>query len=1340
MPGLPVVRLCVVAAVMAACLVHGAATADEARTMSVRLTWGGGQPRGWTGRIALVTDRDGVAEAAVAPVWRTLCLEPDAAAFVHEQGAELRIHQPRPIGLDGVEIDVADPRGVRLRVEIGPLRGGQPPVTIDTLLSDILVGPVVRPLDDEGNRLTVKMAPGEPLRVALAPVAGDVSGQPPGGRSVPRPGEQVRCTVDPFLPVTRDSTAVVELRMRLLGGGGTDELAAQTTTLVPRVSSPVDGVAADRWVWFEPVVFDVALPNEEGVYEVVLDAVERGGLRWARAVSQRTIQLPAVGTAPPADGADATWEVIHELDPGSPKLHERLRRLPAVGLGDVPLPSMSLPAMPLPSFTRPNLPLPRLPSVPTLPVVGALPSSLSSISSMVPRLGGLLATGHSRVEPHPLGPMLRLPPAPTATAPTWEGIVVAGVTPGSPHLVEIEYPADQDAALAVTVLEPDAADATVVQRYTGGIEVRRPMFETGGAALDTHRFVFWPTTRHPLLVIANADLRRAALLGKVRVLGGPSRLPAATTADGRGIHAFLPSPALTGFGAAQRKESDGGRASPDWNTHLTAIDRSAQMLRGRAAAGALVTVFTRGAALWPSPHTRAAALWDPGRAGDEGLDATAKDILEVLCRVYDRAGLRLVPAVSFDAPLPALEAILGQGGDEATGIVCVGGDGRPPREGRGSHYNVLDPRVQQAVEDVVGDLAARLTDQSAVDGAAVLMPADGWLHLPGVAWGLDDATFGRFLGTVAAAPPSASSADLAALSTLSPRDGARFALRARLVQGPLREAWLAWRADEVARFHARLAARVVGDARAGTAGGRRLWVVPTTLLTDGDPAERFRPTLEPDAGEDPFLPLGLDPARLTADPRVVFVAPHVSRGGGLRGREAVDAANRAAARSSAAAARRGVVVIGRSQPLPLAAVVPHGPFGSATARADWRTQVVVAGAERGRPLAEALAVADAERVFDTSLSWTAAEPGATVLPEWAAVPNVSLETVPVEGGPLVVRRGVVDEATWVQVIHPVPVAGRVVLDVAAPRQGGAFGVAPQPSGAVTIDVEAWDVRAVRLDGAVAVTAARIEYPDTIERQVEARMTRLRRLRAALETPAPVAVLDNPGFELGGGPGASPAAVVTGWELVEPRRGTLAVVPGIAAAGSRAVAFGSRHGLSTLRSNPFNPPQSGRISIAAWLRIREGDPQPPLRLALEGVRDNQEYYRFAAVGGLAGGRPLSGAWSQFVLQVDDLPDAGLDSLRVRFDLLGPGTVEIDEVRVFDLAFDERQREQLTAMVSSLDRLLDEGNLGGCLAGLDTHWPRFLEAHVPDGEPRAAAAPESPKRGRAGVMDRVRRLWQ
>ena len=47
-------------------------------------------------------------------------------------------------------------------------------------------------------------------------------------------------------------------------------------------------------------------------------------------------------------------------------------------------------------------------------------------------------------------------------------------------------------------------------------------------------------------------------------------------------------------------------------------------------------------------------------------------------------------------------------------------------------------------------------------------------------------------------------------------------------------------------------------------------------------------------------------------------------------------------------------------------------------------------------------------------------------------------------------------------------------------------------------------------------------------------------------------------------------------------------------------------------------------------------QPPLRIAIEGLQDDREYYRFAAVGGLTGGRPLTGEWSQFVLQIDDLP--------------------------------------------------------------------------------------------------------
>lgn len=238
---------------------------------------------------------------------------------------------------------------------------------------------------------------------------------------------------------------------------------------------------------------------------------------------------------------------------------------------------------------------------------------------------------------------------------------------------------------------------------------------------------------------------------------------------------------------------------------------------------------------------------------------------------------------------------------------------------------------------------------------------------------------------------------------------------------------------------------------------------------------------------------------------------------------------------------------------------------------------------------------------------------------------------------------------------------------------------------------------------------------------------------------PIAVLDNPNFEL-----PQLGGVVPGWELLEPKRGSLALVTGRPDDGGRGARFASANGLATLRSNPFPPPATGRISIALWVRIAAGDQQPPLRIAIEGVEDDREFYRFAPVGRGAGAMPVSGEWSQFVLQIDDLPTRGIESLRVRLDLLGPGGIEIDDVRVFDLAFDESQRVQLTKQLAIAEERLAAGDLGGCLIQLDGYWPRFLAERVSDEPPLSAAepagGPKASQPSRTGVMDRVRRWWQ
>ncbi|MFM7107572.1 MAG: hypothetical protein ACKOZU_03065 [Planctomycetaceae bacterium] len=1265
---------------------------SEPRPVAVRVQWGGGRPRAWAGTVTVVADRDA---AVREPDWRTLCTEPDAAAMVHADGGSLVVHQPRPVAADGIEITVPDTRGWRIVAALGP--AGEPAAaTIDAAVADLLVQEATQPLDADGNRLAVRTAPGEALRATIE------TGDGRYGAAACRPGERVRIVVEPLLPARGDGAAGVELRLRLKSRADGAEVVSQAAPLAPLPlpgDAPPDVAGGRRPIRFEPVRFEFPLPSREGAWTAELEALEGSGLGWSRAVASRSLDLVTIaGTRPARDAAE--WRVVHELDPGSPRLHERLRRLPGVGL-----PSVSLPQVPLPSLSRPALPRLSLPQVPPL-------------SAMVPRLSGLLAAGHSRVEPHALGPMLRLPPAEADDAPAWEGIVIAGAEPGVPHVVEVEYPTDQDATVALVVLELDASGRRVESRHAGGFAVGREA-EAGPGRLGVHRFAFWPTTRHPVVLLANQSLSAPALVGHVRILAGPARLPAAAAATGRQVLAFLGDAGLGDFGA-----------SGDWPSRVAAVTRSAESLVAQGASGALLVVHADGAATWPSRCTLGAPRWTGDVAAAGGA---SPDLLAVACRAYEREGLRLLPAVACDAPLAALEAQLARGGPAAAGIACVGRDGRPRRIGplACTHYNVLDPRVQHAVEELVREVAGRLRGAEAVDGVALLLPHDGWLHLPGVAWGLDDATFARFRASAGVEEPAAGES--------------RFAARADLVEGPLRQRWLEWRAAEVARFHARLA-----DVLAEHDGRWSLHVAPTTLLVDGPLAERVRPTLGPAPDADAVLrEAGLDAVRSTAHRRVVFVSPHVHGGATLAAHGRLAAGNAAAARGLAAAARRGVLVLEEPRNLDVRTMVPHGPFGSAQAGGPCRVRTPATGAEAGRPLAEAFAASDAEVVFDARIGLTlpVARPADRAAVQ--AVTDAPLAQVPGLPAPLVVRAARGDGATWLHVVNAAGIAARATVTLsgrpaAVMDAASGVGVASQ-GGEVRVDLPAWGMRALRVDGDATVAGARLEYDAELAARIAARVADLGRRRGSLDQPPALDVLDNPGFELGSTPAdrRSPQGSPSGWEVVESRRGGLALVAG--RDGGRAAAFTSANGLSTLRSNPFSPPASGRASVSAWIRVRAGDPQPPLRMALEWVRDDREYYRFAALGGLAGGRPLTGEWQQFVLLVDDLPDAGLESLRVRFDLLGPGTVEIDDVQVFDLVFTEPERELLARRIGDLEAAVAAGDVGRCAAALDGYWPRFLEARVPvpmeRTPPPAAAAPPAVKPAeRTGVLDRVWRMWQ
>ncbi len=1307
-----------------------AVCAQESRPVSIRVRWGGGTPQAWAGRInVLATDGGGPPRSE----WRTLSTQRDAAASTVGLAQGILVNQPRPIANDGVEVTIHEWQRARLVVTLGPSAAGKPAVTSDLLIADLLAAPWQRPLDGEGNRLTIEQATGDALRVTLAEPE-SVAGR--AIQSTWRPGERVRLQVAPLL-LMKPGGSDVELRVRLSPARLDTAVDSRVIPLAAaRPSDPTAAPGNEVPTAFTPVDVDLTLPGDEGVYDIVLDAVERRGLRWNRQLATSRVQIVALATDAPSRPEDEPWKVIYDLDPGSPRLHERLRRLPARGLQAVPRPTVAFPAMPLPTFSRPSLTMPRMPEVP-------LPSmSLPDVSSLVPRLGGLLASGHSAVAPHPLGPMLRLPPAASIATPAWEGIVIATPRAGVPHIVEIEYPTDQQATVAACVLEADPAGGNVEIRHAGGFEVSATPHD-GPAKLATHRFVFWPTTRQPLLVISNPVTRGPALVGHVRVLAGPARLPKGDRKvrtqgprELRQTFAWLPLADITqAYGGPPRPEPGAGRMTADWVSHLTAIRHSADAIAAQGLAGGVVTVYAHGAAAWPSPTTRSPPRWATAEAAD-GLD---QDLLMVTAQTYAREGLAIVPALCFDGPIPSLESLRAE--HDAAGIACVGTDGRPRKIAAGIHYNILDPRVQRAVEEITTEAADRLRGQSGVAGIAILLPDDGWLHLPGTAWGLDDVTFGRFLAAIGGSPAEGG-------------DG-RFAARGKLVTGSLRNEWLAWRSGELAAFYSRLTAMV------GERVGCKLFVVPTTILTHGDVASRFRPTAAPIADQaDLMRELGLVPS-LPVGHRagaMVFVPAHLAAAGlTVADRSTVATANTcgASAASAGGVIPRATAITIRPLELNLADVLPHGPFPAATFAVPCQAWIAPVSSSGDACLARALMTADAEVLFDMRASAASPSEG-TASRGLEALPAISLKRLATLPASLMVRTGSLDGITWVQLVNAGPAPVEAVLGIG----GSAVAVVDATSGAAcvlaggraSVSLAAWDIRSLAIDGGGKVDSVAAVYAPTVRTAIAASIERLRQRLGVLVNPDPLDVLDNPGFELGlaeaTAPSVSPA--VTGWELLEPRRGGLELVPGRAGpdGAGRSIRFSSRNGLSTVRSNPFGPPANGRISVAAWLRLDPGDPQPPLRIAIEGVEGNREYYRFAPVGGLTGGRPLSPEWALFVLQVDDLPSESIESLRVRFDLLGPGSVHVDEIRVFDLAFDEAQRAEIARSLALVDHRFKAGDLGAALVELEGHWPAFLEAFVSDdavatraraeSEPRAAAT-AAPPEPRQGMLDRFRGWW-
>lgn len=1296
-------------AVWLMCWLAGSAPAEE--TLRIRIAWGGGGERLWKGTIGV--SRGTVAEPIPLGIEAdepgSMWLEDSPVEVPASQergpgvtlsGAHLRVQQRSPRTYDGADLSVTAPLGAAVWLQLTAQDESKPSPWISIPIADLVGSSYSAALDDRGNRLLVRRAPGDELGIRL-----------PRRSLVFAPGNVLRCEVEPhLLPV--EAGTKVRLRAVMAPARGGTQLWAHDATFTA-------GEAA-------AIPLEVRLDRPEGVYELTFTAVQAGrfapnvgqrlGLRTV--LAERKLQFivlePRAGT--PSNGG--TWNRLLEIDPASPRWWDRFTKMQSISR--------------LPGLERP----------------------------WAARFWkGPLGNGTLEPYSHSLGPMVQLRPS-DVRDPAWEAYPVPIQRPGQPHLLEIEYPSDVPQTLGISVVEPNSAGAVMPIGLDSGVEVVQPILGDGQRSeWRRHRLVFWPRTSTPLVLIVNRGGKTPAVYGKIRVQyavdGLPRPLPLGGPRPERLWAAYLDRPLLPEtFGASDPAGSPSDLSVDDWQTFYEAGTRLVDYLNYAGQNGLLLSVLADGSTIYPSRIVQPTPRYDSGMFFPSGQDPLRKDVLEMLLQLFDREGLQLIPAVEFAAPLPELEAIVRQGGSGSVGLQWIGPEGTvwtdryPAVRGLAPYYNVLHPRVQEAMLGVIRELLGTYGHHPALAGLGLQLSAQGYAQLPGPEWGVDDATVGQFqLDTRIAVPGEGER---------------RFAERAAFLTGPARAEWIRWRANRLTDFYARVGA-LVSAAHAHA----RLYLAGA----DSFGGEEWQRTLQPNlshrpAVADALLDLGIDARRLQEDRNIVL----------LRG-ERIAAARPLAERALdleltqmpdwdshyAAMPTTGSLFFHPPREVRLPSFDEKSPFRPTY---TWLvTLPVPSGEQNRRRFVHSLATLDSQVMFDGGWQLPLGQEDALwgLIAAYRQLPAARFQRLePVAGNrsqPVTVRFCSRDSYTYAYAVNDAPFSTVLRLKVEAPagcqieELSGLRRIQPLERDADgvswTCELQPYDLVAVRFSmPQLRLHSPQVHWSESIAMSLEGRISELGERIAALRTPPMLKTLENSGFETPPQDGQ-----IQSWNSTAHPNTTVELDSKIAHEGSRSLRLVSQGPTASIQSRPFTAPATGRLSMWVWLRVADEKQQPLVRLAVEGKYRGREIPpRFAYVGQPpapdAPSFPIPAGWSPFVFHVNDLPLEGLSQVRVRFDLIGQGEVWIDDVQLSDLAFNKKELAEMYRLIAPAEVQRENGQIGDCLHLLEGYWPRFLVEHVPASaspltrtpasRPRQPNAGSSRESQRTGFLERMKNM--
>lgn len=190
-------------------------------------------------------------------------------------------------------------------------------------------------------------------------------------------------------------------------------------------------------------------------------------------------------------------------------------------------------------------------------------------------------------------------------------------------------------------------------------------------------------------------------------------------------------------------------------------------------------------------------------------------------------------------------------------------------------------------------------------------------------------------------------------------------------------------------------------------------------------------------------------------------------------------------------------------------------------------------------------------------------------------------------------------------------------------------------------------------------------------------------------------------------------------------------------GNYSMKLSSTAGTGSLVSEPIQYDGTGRLCLQMSFGIPLDTTELPLNIVLTGRYGSSPYRRQLTIGPALLAKAAhhvknqsaridnNVVWIEDVILFDRLPLDQLEDVSLRFDLLARGTVWLDEIKLYKLAFAESEQKEILTIASEIEKATTEQRVRDALDMLDSYWSKLLTQQIPEDSPLLANVPKRPK---------------